>query len=79
MLAVGGLDGAAILDNLHQVKLGMDVGQKAVAHTKTKKLKDVFGWLLEAQGAGEFDEAARVFRDAISVLERLGDANEQGA
>lgn len=77
MLDVDSLDGAAILNKLHQVKLGRDVGQKAVAHTKTKKLKDVFGWLLETQGAGEFDEAAHVFRDAISVLERLGDTKEQ--
>jgi hypothetical protein len=75
-LDVAKLDPPAIINKLDQITLGQDTGQSAVANTKTRKLSDVFGWLLESQGAGEFDEAARVFREAMSVLDRLSESKE---
>jgi hypothetical protein len=50
---------------------GRDVGQRPVAQTKTRTLRDVYGWLNECQGANEFDEASAVFEQANSLLENL--------
>ena len=56
-----------------------NAGQQAVAATKTKKHRDVFGWLLEAQGAGEFAAASSMFQEVIALLERLDEDQSQDA
>lgn len=61
---------------LDQINAGGNAGQQAVAATSTKKHKDVFGWLLEAQGAGEFQIASTLFQQAIAMLERLSDESQ---
>ena len=66
-----GMSFAQFMGNIQQINEGADVGQKAVADTKTKKLKDVFSWLLECFVAEEFQEAEAVFTRAVSLLERL--------
>jgi hypothetical protein len=48
-----------------------DVGQYPVAQTKTRTLRDVYGWLSECDNFGEFDEATTVFARANTLLENL--------
>ena len=50
---------------------GHDVGQYAVAQSKTRTLRDVYGWLSECQSFGEFDEATTVFARANTLLDNL--------
>jgi hypothetical protein len=50
---------------------GHDVGQYPVAQTKTRTLRDVYGWLSECDNFGEFDEATTVFARANTLLENL--------
>ena len=70
-LDIADLDAAEISERLKRANLGEDIGQIEVARTKTKSLKDIFGWLLESHRAGEFDEATRNLCDAVSILDRL--------
>ncbi len=64
-------DPAAALAKFEQMLKGANVGQQAVASTKTKTLRDVFGWLTECCGAGEFEEASVTFQKACDMLEQL--------
>jgi hypothetical protein len=50
---------------------GHDVGQYPVAQTKTRTLRDVYGWLSECHSFGEFDEATTVFARVNTLLENL--------
>jgi hypothetical protein len=61
----------SILELITKLRAGVDVGQKPMSSTTVKKLSDVFGWLLEMQGAGEFEEAIGVFQQAVAVLDKL--------
>ena len=70
-LNTSGLDQEATVNNFFLFTQGQDVGQKTVANSKTKSLRDVYGWLWESFLTGEFNEATDIFRDAISVLDQL--------
>ncbi|MEX2673310.1 MAG: hypothetical protein WD294_14500 [Phycisphaeraceae bacterium] len=71
VMKISGVTPDNVLSILDQINAGGDVGQQPVAGTRTKKHKDVFGWLLEAQGAGEFTAASHVLREAVTVLGEL--------
>jgi hypothetical protein len=71
VMTISGVTPENVMSILDQLNAGGNAGQQAVAATDTKKLKDVLGWLLEAQGAGEFQAATTLFQDAGTVLERL--------
>ena len=50
---------------------GTGVGQERVSDTNTRTLRDVFGWLLESQSAGDFEESIQTLAGAIQVVSRL--------
>jgi hypothetical protein len=71
---ISDLSGAELTTKINQAISGANVGQKLVAYTNTKTLKDVYCWLLECSEANEFEEARTTFCKAIAVLVRLADA-----
>lgn len=68
---VEGMSLEDLVGRIERANVGEDVGQERVANTKTKKMCDVFVWLLECQGENEFCEAAEVFRKGSALIERL--------
>lgn len=50
---------------------GASPNQKRVSSTNTRTLQDVFGWLLESQSGGDFDESIQVFAEAMQIVLRL--------
>jgi hypothetical protein len=68
---ISGLSGKELTAKVIQATSGADVGQTVVADTKTKTLKDVFGWLHESYGANEFEEARTTFLQALAIVDRL--------
>lgn len=76
-LDTANLDAATIVSKINDVATGHDVGQVSVSVTNTKTLKDIVGWLLECQGANEFNEAINIFQDACVIIDHLGGNNQQ--
>ena len=68
---ISGLSGNDLAAKVIDATSGADVGQTVVADTNTKRLKDVFGWLHECYGAGEFEEARATFLQALTIIDRL--------
>jgi hypothetical protein len=65
------LDFGSEPEKVLEVIAGRNVGQQPVAGTKTRTLRDVYGWLQECQLSNEFDEAAAVFKRVNNILESL--------
>ncbi len=66
------LDFADDVGKVVEMIKGHDVGQYPVAETKTRTLRDVYGWFSECHSFGEFDEATTtVFARANTLLENL--------
>jgi hypothetical protein len=74
-LDISGLSGDDMIKKISEAISGANVGQTLVADTRTKTLKDVYGWLLECHHANEFEEARKTFCQAIAVLDRLSVAS----
>ena len=54
------------------VKVEIESGNASkLADDKMKTLGDIYGWLLEAEAAGEFAEAVSVFKETNALLDRL--------
>jgi len=68
---ISGLSGNELCAKIVGAISGANVGQVLVGGTKTKTLKDIFGWLLECQVANEFKEARATFCEATDILNRL--------
>lgn len=62
-----GTDVGKVLDAI----AGRDVGQRPIADTTTRTLRDVFGWLQDFHRAEEFAEATSLFEQANNLLNQL--------
>lgn len=68
---IEGLNDAEARAKIIQVIAGTEVGQTKGADTETSTHKDIYGWLLDYQQANGFEETAKIFQQANSILERL--------
>jgi hypothetical protein len=68
---ISGVTPENFMSILNQLNTESHIGQQAVATTETKKHSDVYGWLLESQGSGAFEEASDIFKKALILIERL--------
>lgn len=67
-------------DLAQQVKSALgagDAGMRPVAETGSTSEGKIFGWLLELGIAGDFLLAAKTFREAVEVLDRLAGVNAE--
>ena len=68
---ISGLASGAVVQKLRAANDGVAGTFEYVADTSSTAPGSVFGWLLELGQAGDFNEATRVFKEAVRIIDRL--------
>jgi hypothetical protein len=68
-LDIHGLSAAEVSEKIRAVKEGAKA--TFVADTSSKYLSGLYGWFLEAGGAGDFQKASDAFKKASAIVDRL--------
>jgi hypothetical protein len=70
VIDVRGLRGAPLREKVMQGFAGVEGSYERVTDARAGA-DDIYGWLIEMGGGGDFLEAARAFSGAVAIVDRL--------